>query len=331
MTYQSILRSSKIALVCGATLFGAMAAEPVVVVVNSGDSTASVYHVARITNGDANLKLAKTLPTGKTPNEVCISPSGSRAYVSNRGESSITVLDLEKLTVASTITEPGLKNPDGCLVTSDGSSLYVTAVGADSVFQFSTADHHKVREIKVGKEPRRLVFSPDGARLYVSNGEERFVSVIDVKSGTVTAKIPAGRDNRAMIFTPDGKYLVIANVSDDTVQFVKAGETETEFTMGVPRSPQRLLAIPEKQVLFALGRFDKVISFLDLRPLNAFGRYFGSISVGGGPWGMARSADGETVYVTNTSDDTISFVDLRMMRVTHTIKTGKGPLGIAAH
>ena len=68
-----------------------------------------------------------------------------------------------------------------------------------------------------------------------------------------------------MIFTPDGKYLVIGNVSDDTVEFVKIGETEPEFIVGVPKSPQRLVALPDKHILLAIGRFDNVVSMLEGR------------------------------------------------------------------
>jgi YVTN family beta-propeller protein len=304
----------------------------VVVVVNSGDSTASVYSAAPVfPNGDSILKLQKVLPIGKGANEVCISPAGNRAYVSNRGEISVTVLDLEKLAVASTITDPEMKNPDGCVVSADGAKLYVAAAGGESVFVFSAADGRKLNEIKVGHEPRRLLFSPDGSRLYVSNGEERFVSVVDVKTNTAIGKIKAGRDNRGMALTPDGKYLAITNVSDDTVEFVKLGESEPEFTVGVPKSPQRLVAVPSKQFLLAIGRFDNVLIILDVRANKEFGRMQGTIPIGRGAWGMALSAAGDCVYVANATDNTISILDLRTMRVNFTIPTGKGPMGIAVH
>jgi YVTN family beta-propeller protein len=304
----------------------------IAVVVNSGDSTASVYSAGYVfPDGDPILRLLKVLPVGKGANEVCLSPAGDRAYVSNRGDISVTVLDLKNLSVASTIMEAEMKNPDGCIVSADGAKLYVAAAGGEAVFVFSTADGRKLNEIKVGREPRRLLFSPDGSRLYVSNGEERFVSVVDVKTGAAIGKIKAGRDNRSMVITPDGKYLVIGNVSDDTVQFVKLGETEPEFTVGVPRSPQRLVAVPSKQLLLVIGRVDNVLSILDVRPNKEYGRLQGSIPIGRLAWGMALSAAGDCLYVANTGDNTISIIDLRLMRSSFTIFTGKGPMGLAVH
>jgi YVTN family beta-propeller protein len=306
------------------------AAESRVVVVNGGDATVTIYAAVRMSTTDQTLKLLRILPTGKGPQETCVSPDGKRAYVSNRADISVTVVDLDNLAIASTITDPAMKNPDGCVVTADGSKLYVAAAGSEAVFAYSTSDGCKLNEIKVGKEPRRLLLSPDGTRLYVSNGEERYVSVVDVKTNTSVAKIRSGRDPRPMIFSPDGQYIIIGNVSDDTVQFVKPGETDPEFVVGVPKSPQRLLAVPSKQALFAIGRVDNVLSILELRPNNhEYGRTVSTLPIGRAPWGMALSAEGDCIYVTNTADNSISIVDLRLMRTLFTIPTGKSPLGLA--
>src|SRR5215471_2077129 len=102
-------------------LLACLAADHHVVVVNSGDNTVSIYSPFVITNGDPGLRLLKTVPVGKTPNEVCISPDGKRAYVSNRGETTVSVVDLDSLAVSATIGDPGMKNPDGCLLNGDGS------------------------------------------------------------------------------------------------------------------------------------------------------------------------------------------------------------------
>jgi YVTN family beta-propeller protein len=307
------------------------AADSHVVVANSGDGTVSIYSPTVITNGDPGLKLLKVVPVGKTPNEACISPDGKRAFVSNRGDTTVSVIDLDGMAVNSTITDPAMKNPDGCLVNRDGSKLYIAAAGAESVFIFSTSDGHKLGQIKTGQEPRRLLLSADESQLYVSNGDERYVSVIDCKTNRETGRIKAGRDNRSMILSPEGNYLAISNVSDDTVQFVRLGESEPEFVVGVPRSPQRLLAYTPREILFVIGRYDNVLAMADLRQTKEYGRFLSAtIPVGRAPWGMALSAAGDCLYVTNTADGTLSIVDLRLMRVGTTIPTGKSPLGVAA-
>src|SRR5258708_26871010 len=111
----------------------------IAVVVISAVHPASVYSAGYVfPDGDPILRLLKVLPVGKGANEVCLSPAGDRAYVSNRGDISVTALDLKNLSVASTITEPEMKNPDGCIVSADGPKLYVPAAPGPTLFLFST-------------------------------------------------------------------------------------------------------------------------------------------------------------------------------------------------
>ena len=312
-------------------LLPCLAADHHVVVANSGDSTVSVYTPFVITNGDSGLRLQKVVPVGKSPSEVCITADGRRAYVTNRGESTASVVDLESLAVASTIGDPGMKSPDGCLLNRDGSRLYIAASAAESVFVFSTSDGHRLAEIKVGQEPRRLLLSPDESRLFVANGDERYVSIVDSKTNRTVGKIKAGRDPRSMVLTPEGKYLALTNVSDDTVEFVPLGATEPEYVVGVPRSPQRLVVYQPKEILFVIGRYENVVGMVDLRLTKEFGRFLSAtMPVGRLPWGMALSATGDSLYVSNTGDNTISILDLRLMRAGITVPTGKSPMGLAA-
>ena len=206
----------------------------------------------------------------------------------------------------------------------------VAAAGSESLFVFATVDGRKLAQIVTGHEPRRVLLSPDARRLYVSNGEEKFVTVIDPNTNKSVGTIKAGRDNRALTFTADGEFLAIANVSDDTVQFVKPGASDSELIVGVSRSPQRFLAVPSKQAIFVIGRFDGVLGILEARPkTKEFGRQISSIPIGKGTWGMALSAAGDCIYVTNTSDNTVSVVDLRLMKVLFNIPAGKSPMGLA--
>ena len=67
---------------------------------------------------------------------------------------------------------------------------------------------------------------------------------------------------------------------------------------------------------------------LDVRPTKEFGRFMTTVPVGRAPWGLALSAAGDCLYITNTSDNTLSILDLRLMKVGATIPTGKGPMGV---
>src|SRR5438477_3671327 len=89
----------------------AAARDTLLVVVNRAPATVSLYRTHA-----TSLELVKTLPTGKAPREVCVSPDGRRAYVTNQGARSVTVVDLDAAAVAATIDNAELKAPDGCVV-----------------------------------------------------------------------------------------------------------------------------------------------------------------------------------------------------------------------
>ena len=78
------------------------------------------------------------------------------------------------------------------------------------------------------------------------------------------------------------------------------------------------------------ARTPYVVAMVDLRMTKEYGRFqSATIPVGRGPWGMALSATGESLYVTNTTDNTMTIIDLRLMRAGFAIPTGKGPMGVA--
>jgi YVTN family beta-propeller protein len=56
-------------------------------VVNSGSNDVSVIRAD-------TLKVTATLPAGKYPSSIAVLPDGTRGYVSNRDDSTLTVLNL---------------------------------------------------------------------------------------------------------------------------------------------------------------------------------------------------------------------------------------------
>ena len=95
----------------------------------SADSTLAIIKVDGRT-----LTLLATVPIGKgSREEVCVSPDGKRAYVSNDKDNSSTAVDLETREVIATIPLPGVKHAEGCAESPDGKKLYVAGMQSDNV------------------------------------------------------------------------------------------------------------------------------------------------------------------------------------------------------
>ena len=310
---------SAIVLACVGTI-QICAAEPMLAVAARGDGVVNLYRARGI-----GLQLLKSVAVGKRPGEMCLDPSGKRIFVGQITEKSVAELDLASQSVVATMTDPDLKTPDGCTVSPDSSTLYLIDSTGDAVFAFSTSSHKLVAKIPVGKEPRRALFTPDGKTLLVSNAHSDTISVIDPATAKVVREIKTGKEPRDMLWTPDGKYLVVALVVDDSIAYFNADSLAFERQVGTERSPQRLAISPDGAMLFSLSRYENAIAVADLTEAGER-RYVSSIPVGRYAFNMTISADGKMLYTANSQlDNTISIVDVRLMKVMNTIPGGNTP------
>lgn len=92
--------------------------------------------------------------------------------------------------------EPGPFNrapSHGIGVAPDGRTLWVNSRMNDHVYVYSLPDVTLLGDVKVGRHPDWLTFTPDSKTVYVANQESNSVSAIDVATRTEIARIPVGK------------------------------------------------------------------------------------------------------------------------------------------
>ena len=89
---------------------------------NCESNTVSVIDTATNT-------VTATVPVGKCPMGVAVSPDGTKVYVANEGSNNVSVIDTATNTVTATVTVG--KSPYGIAVTPDGTKVYVANSGND--------------------------------------------------------------------------------------------------------------------------------------------------------------------------------------------------------
>ncbi len=127
-------------------------------------------------------------------------------YVSNWGESSISVMDPETLAIKSTIAV-GL-HPNAIVEDPANGTLYVSNTDSDSISVVDTKLNREIKTISLipnedgltGSQPNALSLSADGKTLYVANGGNNDVAVVDLTKGEVKGLIPTA-------WYPSGIYL----------------------------------------------------------------------------------------------------------------------------
>jgi len=104
------------------------------------------------------------IPTGKGAHGISISRDAKLMYVSNRGEGSISVVDLATRKVVTRWEIPNGGTPDMGGITPDGNTLWLSGRYSHEVYAFDTRDGHLQARIKVGKGPHGLAVFPQPGR-----------------------------------------------------------------------------------------------------------------------------------------------------------------------
>ncbi|MGZ4619382.1 MAG: YncE family protein [Frankiaceae bacterium] len=134
-----------------------------------GDIVAGGLHLV----DGATMKKVGFIKTGQGAYGIVVSRDGQSLFVTNRGESSVSVVDVATGAVKATWRITGA-SPDLASLSADGSVLWVSGRFDGTVYALSTADGSVLARIPVGKGPHGLLVWPQPGRYSLgSNGMMR--------------------------------------------------------------------------------------------------------------------------------------------------------------
>lgn len=317
----------------------------------SAPSTGPRVYVTNETSGDLSVidvgsrKVVATIPLGKRPRGIQVSPDRSTIYVALSG---------------SPIAPPGI----------DESTLPPPDRSADGIGVVDAAQGKLLKILNVGADPEKLSLSNDGALMFVSNEDTAKASIIDVKQGTIVATVDVGGEPEGVDTRPDGKVVYVTSEEDGAVFVIDVERRAlvTKFDVG-PR-PRSTAFLPDSSRAYVTSENGSSIAVVDamahkvlntiqltgelVRPMGAVVSPDGaflyvttgrgkmlvaidtktntpvwSVEVGQRPWGVAISPDGKTVFTANGPSNDVSIVDVASRAVTARIPVGERPWGIA--
>ena len=305
---------------------------------NSGDIT--------VVDTGRNAAIA-TIPVGKRPRGLRLSPDGKLLYVAvsgsprlppgadpakappaDRAADGIAVIDVVKRQVLRIL--PSGQDPECFDFTPDGKWIFVSneETATTSIVDSSSGEIAAV--VPVGEEPEGVTTAPDGKTVWVTSEEKNEVAIIEVEGRMVNTRLAVGARPRSVAFTMDGQLAVVTCENEGAVTVVDARERRVLQTIALPRtasSPARPMgvAIYEYRAFISNGRA-ATVSVLDLHAMRVTQTIE---NIGTRPWGIAVTSAGRTLYTANGPSNDVSVIDVGSGRVIKRIPAGDGPWGLA--
>jgi YVTN family beta-propeller protein len=129
-----------------------------------------VYYVADMGRGGvwevsgSPFRVRRFIRTGAGTHGLYVSRDATRLYITNRGEGSISVLDLRSRKLVAKWRIPGGGSPDMGNVSANGRVLWVSGRWNDVVYAIDTRPGKRLAKIPVGASPHGLCVWPQPGR-----------------------------------------------------------------------------------------------------------------------------------------------------------------------
>ena len=286
---------------------------------------------------------------------IAVAPDGSRIYVSEEADFTLTVFDGKTLKAIKKIPLSG--NPNLVDITPDGRSVYVAiALTYNDLSQFprvranasggvdviDTASLEKIKTIPMTGGVHDLNVTPDGKYVIVGNargGRANVMTVVDTKTNDVAWTMPMTPSPSPMaisknsdgstksIFAQNGRdngFQVIDFATRKITNTVKlpdiTGQAQNPF--GPPAPSHGIMVTPDQKTLLVNSRLNSALYAYSLPDL----KFLGVATLGGkGAGWLTITPDSKTAYVANEHSNTVSVVDIASMKETALIPVGFAP------
>ena len=323
-----------------ALLESAPVAADTLLVANKSEATLSLVDLD-------SAEVVATLPTGKGPHEVAVSPDGKSAVVADYGGQSpgntLTVVDVVNAEVVRTIELGTHERPHGILFLPDGERVVVTVEAVKAVIVVNVETGEIEKKIETGQEVSHMV-AVDGAgrRAYVANIGSGSMTAVDLESGENLGTVETGRGAEGIAVTPDGSQVWVSNRAADTVTLVDPKTLEVTATLESEGFPIRAEVTPDGERVLVTNARASALTVIDTGerkvarrvPIRLelaspedrlFGDRFGDSSV---PIGIEIDPDGRRAYIAHANADRIQVLDLQSWETVGTLTAGREPDGM---
>ncbi len=207
----------------------------------------------------------------------------------------------------------------------DGTEIWTSQMDAAGTVLVYDANTYSLKNtITVGEDPAEVTFSADGSKAYVCNGGSNTVTVINPITKSVITTLAVGLDPVGAWTSSIGK-MFIDNEAGNSISIVDVATNAVVGTVTLGFMPGYAAYHATTGELWVTDPDNgKVDYFLDMGGNNWMKH--GEFATGAGAHAIVFN--GNTAYVTNQMENTVSVVNVSAHTVSKTINVGKKPNGI---
>jgi YVTN family beta-propeller protein len=242
------------------------------------------------------------IPVGNDPRSVALTPDGTTALITNRGDGTLSVVNLAAAEVTATIPLGGVL-PYG--VVTDGVTAYITLQGSDQIVAVALDSQQVVSRIDVGDAPAGLTLWGD------------FLYVTHFWNGEIS-----------LIYLPQGRVIQTVSTGSDTALFQNL---ELDVTRGIGYLPQTRLNAQNRALTYDSAAFP-VVNAINLRDMAMLRDRRIALDTADRPVNMPFAAAldrfAQRLYVAEAGSDSISVIDLTTGLARAHIPVGANPRGL---
>jgi len=175
-------------------------------------------YVRHIRGGVLQADITASLNGG--PEQIVVSPDGSKLFITNTATNRLHVIDLDSDNTLTNIDLVSASFGVDAVRTAGGDRVYVSLENDDQVNVFDADSNGLLATVVVGDRPQGVAASPRGDRVYVANNLDGSVSVIDTTSNAVFAIENVGANPQELTVSADGSRLYVTLKGDGDVAVV---------------------------------------------------------------------------------------------------------------
>ena len=238
----------------------------------------------------------------------------------------IAIIDAVKGTMIKEVEVASMNH--NAVYSPDGQEIWTSQMGMNGKVLVLDATNFSIKNtINVGDEPAEVTFSGDGSKVYVANGGDDNVTVINPANKSVITTIPVGDNPVAAWVGYDGK-MYVDNEDGQSVSVIDVASNAVVETISLGFMPGSVAHNKIKNELWVTDPAGGKVHYWNWDASVNKWVHGGLFNTASGAHAIAFTNDGNTAYVTNQLDGTVSVINVAGHSKTKDITVGKKPNGI---